>query len=71
MKTKCKNYAGRRQLVVSFGKGSLGAVVIAALLLGAPTSRADNDPYAAAHPPPGIQPQRPANYEPYKYPDTP
>ena len=32
---------------------------------------AARDPYAAAHPPAGIQPRRPANYVPYKYPDSP
>ena len=32
------------------------------------TTQAANDFYPEAHPPAGIQPKRPANYKPYKYP---
>ncbi len=47
--------------------GQVGAV--AAELAGA--SDSGEDPYAAAHPPAGMQPRRPAGYVPYKYPDSP
>jgi alpha-L-fucosidase len=49
----------------------LPIVIAGAFSLCLPLSRADSDPYPAAHPPAGIQPKLPANYVPYKYPYSP
>ena len=46
----------------------LPITLIGALAGYAQSGHADNDPYPAAHPSAGIQPKRPANYQPYKYP---
>ena len=44
-------------------------MLLAGVLAGcALTAQAANDLYPEAHPPAGIQPKRPANYQPYKYP---
>jgi alpha-L-fucosidase len=45
--------------------------ILATILLVTPMSRAEVDPYPEAHPPAGIQPKRPPNYVPYKYPHSP
>ena len=47
-------------------------MLLAGVLAGcALTAQAANDLYPEAHPPAGIQPKRPANYQPYKYPLSP
>ncbi len=49
----------------------LAAAVIGATCLCPRLSRAVSDSYPEAHPPAGIQPKRPPDYVPYKYPYTP
>ncbi len=53
-----------------FGVGYLTLAILGLLLFCAPPLRAGDEPYPEAHPPAGIQPKRPANYVPYKYPQS-
>src|SRR5260370_42102990 len=57
--------------MMKLSKSILGVGLAIAFSTCAQSNRADNDRYAEAHPPAGIQPRCPTNYVPYKYPYTP
>jgi alpha-L-fucosidase len=63
--------ADSRQLIWKLGNMLLANAILWALLVCVPSSRAGDDLYPEAHPAAGIQPRRPSNYVPYKYPQSP
>lgn len=70
MKINMMNNANCQMQMTNHGKNILATAILGLLLVCIQTSRAGTDPYPAARPPAGIQPKRPANYVPYKYPDS-
>jgi alpha-L-fucosidase len=56
---------------MKLGRTFLSLVITGAFVGCAQPGQAQTDPYPEAHPAAGIQPKRPANYKPYKYPFSP